>query len=205
MVRHSGSHCHHYTLFRKIMSDTASASSNKMPFSLIIEQWNKVKTLLMKTSSSHSNSGWTQLPFLLCTSRPAQKIASVVFLTMIFIKALGSTSFTGGKRCQHPQANHLWIVFLRKDLQSTKRKHVYKLPYDAAGLGELATHKFAGRTLCLSALRQLFDLGQKKWEGIKKIVMSSGVSPVHKAKGKPGNRRFKEDNPVIFALQNHFS
>ncbi len=30
------------------------------------------------------------------------------------------------------------------------------------------------------------------------------MSPVHKAKGKPGNRRFKEDNPVIFALQNHF-
>ena len=34
--------------------------------------------------------------------------------------------------------------------------------------------------------------------------MSSGVSPVHKARGKPGNRHSKEDNAVIFALQNHF-
>ena len=35
--------------------------------------------------------------------------------------------------------------------------------------------------------------------------MSLGVYPVHKAKGKPGNRCFKEDNLLLFALQNHFS
>ncbi len=65
--------------------------------------------------------------------------------------------------------------------------------------------KVANCTLCLTALRQLFDLGQKKWEGIKKIATSSGVSPVHKAKGKPGNRRFRDDNPVVVALRNHFA
>ena len=30
------------------------------------------------------------------------------------------------------------------------------------------------------------------------------MSPVHKAKGKPGNRCSKEDNPGLVALQNHF-
>jgi hypothetical protein len=69
----------------------------------------------------------------------------------------------------------------------------------------LATCKFANRTLCLSALCQLFGLDQKKWEAIKKIATSSGVSPVHKAKGKPSNRHFTDVNPVIFALRNHFS
>ena len=69
----------------------------------------------------------------------------------------------------------------------------------------MATRKVANRTLCLSALRQLLDLGQKKWEGIKKIATSSGVSPVHKAKGKPGNRRFRDDNPVVVTLKNHFT
>jgi hypothetical protein len=31
------------------------------------------------------------------------------------------------------------------------------------------------------------------------------VSPVHKAKGKPGNRRFRDDNPVVVALRHHFT
>jgi len=52
---------------------------------------------------------------------------------------------------------------------------------------------------------QLFDLGQRKWEGIKKIATSTGVSPLHKAKGKPGNRRFRDDNAVVVALWHHFT
>jgi hypothetical protein len=31
------------------------------------------------------------------------------------------------------------------------------------------------------------------------------VSPVHKAKDKPGNSHMKDDNPVIVDLCNHFS
>ena len=49
----------------------------------------------------------------------------------------------------------------------TNAKLVFQLPYDASGMGELASHKFQGKTLCLSALRVLFDIGRKKWTAIK--------------------------------------
>ncbi len=68
------------------------------------------------------------------------------------------------------------------------KKQTYKLPYDASGLGEMTCHQFANVTLCLSGLHTIFDLGQRKWESIKKVANTFGVSPIHKGRGQPGNR-----------------
>ena len=71
-------------------------------------------------------------------------------------------------------------------------------------MGELSSYEFQGKTLCLSALRVLFDIGRKKWTAIKNVASTSGVSPIHKGKGKPSNMHLRDDNPVLNALCNHF-
>ena len=86
----------------------------------------------------------------------------------------------------------------------TNAKLAFKLPYDASGMGELASHEFQGKSLCLSALRVLFDIGRKKWTAIKNVASTSGVSPIHKGKGKPSNRHLRNDNPVLIALRTTF-
>ena len=205
MVRHSGSYCHHCTLFRKIMSDTTTASSNKTPFSLINERRNKVKNTTDEDILTAFEQ-WLNAVAISSVHKPCCTKDCLRCLSDDDIcQGIGKYLLYWGQKDANTRKQTIseWYRYAKTSYQPNA-KQVYKLPYDAAGLGELATHKFAGRTLCLSALLQIFDLGQKKWEGIKKIVMSSGVSPVHKAKGKPGNRRFKEDNPLFFALQNHF-
>lgn len=82
-------------------------------------------------------------------------------------------------------------------------KHTYKLPYDASEISEFTTCKLAHHCICLSLPWLLFDLSQKKWEEIKKVAISFGMSPIHKGKGKPGNRHFKGDSSVMVALLDH--
>ena len=194
------------SLYGKIMSDTAAASSNKTPFTLINERRNKVKNTTDEDILSAFEQ-WLNAVAISSVHKPCCTKDCLHCLSDNDIRqGIGKYLFYWGQKDANTRKQTIseWYRYAKRS-DRPNAKQVYKLPYDAAGLGELATHKFAGRTLCLSALRQLFDLGQKKWEGIKKIPTSSGVSPVHKAKGKPGNRRFKEDNPLFFALQNHFS
>ena len=63
------------------------------------------------------------------------------------------------------------------------KKQTYKLPYDASGLGEMACRQFTNVTLCLSGLRTIFDLGQRKWESIKNVANTFGVSPFTRVEG----------------------
>ncbi len=133
---------------------------------------------------------------------PQEKLSPLSFLMMIFMKAVpplhGAKDTTNFK-----QTIAEWYHYAKTSAW-TNAKQAYQLPCDAADLSELETRKFTNCTLCLSAPWQLFDLGHKKWEGIKKIANSYGVSFVHKAKCKPSNRCFNDDNTGIFALWIHF-
>ena len=63
------------------------------------------------------------------------------------------------------------------------KKQTYKLSYDASGLGEMACHQFANVTLCLSGLHTIFDLGQRKWESIKKVANTLECLPFTRVEG----------------------
>ena len=182
-MRHSSSHCHHCTLFRKIMSDTASKFSNKTPFLLINEQQNKVKNTTDEDILI-SFEQWLNSIAISSGHKPCWKKDCLHCLSDNETRqGVGKYLLYWGRKDANTRKQTIseWYRYAKRS-DRPNAKQVYKLPYDAAGLSELTTRKFAGRTVCLSALHQLIDLGQKKWEGIKKIATSSGVPPVHKAK-----------------------